>query len=115
MTDIAPLYAPKDRALISVSVVGKTDKTGEELVKLVKSELATLLKIDDSVLTHLKSYQIDHALPILDEPIMEVEKLAIVIEDNIYLAGDHLTGGSLNGAMISGRQAVEMLEADIKA
>lgn len=113
LSDVVPQYAPTNRSLLSVSVVGKPAMPDSKLQEQVRDELARVLKIDKNDIDHLKSYDIGMALPIVDEPSIQLTDEQIRHQKNIYFAGDHLLGGSLNGAMVSGRQSVELLISDI--
>lgn len=107
MTDVVSSYAPADKALISVSVVGVPELTGKDLSSKVHTELSDLLELEGKNIQFLKSYRINQALPELEMPTMEVTKKSIVQDKNVFLAGDHLVGGSLNGAMATGRYAAQ--------
>jgi hypothetical protein len=87
---------------------------GEELIREVRNELAEILTIDQADLHFLKSYYIPQALPNIENPTMHLKREQIARGNGIYLAGDYLLGGSLNGAMLSGRQCAEVLLADFK-
>ena len=62
-----------------------------------------------SGLLNLKSYHIKQALPDLDYLQYEISPTETQLKPNIYLAGDHLLNGSLNGAMLSGERAAQGL------
>lgn len=113
LSDVASSYGARGKALLSVSVIGTQDVSEEELTNEVKNELMSLLKLDQESTVFLRSYYITNALPKIAEPSMELSESQCRYDDNIYLAGDYLLGGSLNAAMASGRQCVDTLLQDM--
>jgi protoporphyrinogen oxidase len=109
LSKVAPSYAPKDESLLSVSIVGTPQKPNDQLIKTVSRDLAKLFKLNQSELKFIKSYYIPKALPQVENPFMHLSKNQITYDRNIYLAGDYLLGGSLNGAMLSGRQSAKLV------
>ena len=114
LSEISASYAPKGHSLLSASVVGRPHLMGEQLIREVRNELAMILKLHHADLLFLKSYHIPQALPKIEKPMMHLTREQIGLGNGIYLAGDYLLGGSLNGAMASGRQCVEVILADFK-
>ena len=112
LDDVGANYNAGAGSLISVSIVGKPTLNEDEIVAAVSSELAGYLNIAEEEIKHLKSYFIDVALPVVNEPVMNVDIDKIRHTKGIYLAGDYLLGGSLNGAMLAGRQSAESLHQD---
>lgn len=113
LSDVAPTYAPADRSLVSVSIIGHSDTLDHEITHRLSKELQEIMKLEERDITFLRSYRIPHALPIVETPSMKLSRDQIVAGNKTYLAGDYLSGGSLNGAMASGRQCVEILLSDI--
>ncbi len=114
LTDIASSYAPADRSLLSVSILGMPGIREKELILLVTDELKKLLNIDSGDIEFKKLYRVDKALPNVETPVMDLQKKDIDHGQGVYLAGDYLPGGSLNGAMLSGRRAAEVLTEDFE-
>ncbi len=103
-------YHKGDNELISVTVVKKHNLTDEELINQVKKELNEKCKIRD--LKFLKLYNVNKALPNLENLQYEISPTETKLKDGIFLAGDVLLNGSLNAAMIAGERAAEgVLEA----
>jgi protoporphyrinogen oxidase len=102
ISDVSPSYAPNGKTLISVSIVGNTDFTTEQ----VQSELAKWFG-KDKVWRHLKTYKISEALPqfFADSPTENNLKL----NENLYRCGDYTAYPSLNAAIKTGRLVAEML------
>jgi len=113
LTDVAPTYAPKGQSMLSVSIVGSPQVKGERLIQKVIDEIASILNLNNNEIKYLHSYHIAQALPDIVQPLMKLTRNQIVQGHGIYLAGDYLLGGSLNGAMVSGRQCAETLAEDL--
>ncbi|WP_297336366.1 NAD(P)/FAD-dependent oxidoreductase [Algoriphagus sp.] len=106
MDDVSAAYAPKDRSLLSVSILD-SDLDEKELVKAVQHELFEISGIKADYFKYLKGYWIDYALPHLDDLKYQVPFTECKITDHVFLAGDYLLNGSINAAMTSGRTAAE--------
>ncbi len=115
ISGISLKYAPSDKSLLSVTLVGVPKFSDKELVKEVSAELLRLIDVSSADLKHLKTFMIPKALPIVKDPAMQLSREEVYWEHGIYLAGDYLLGGSLNGAMLSGRRSAEELVADMQS
>ena len=109
LTDISEKYAPKNKALISVSFNGTLEMSESELIKKIKLELKEVFNIKDETLNYLKTYEIKKALPRLSSVNYDLQETSTKLTDNVYLAGDYLLNSSLNAAMLSGRKAAEAI------
>lgn len=90
---IASSYAPKGFDLLSVSSLGEND---------VKEEVCDLFKVSSEKLTLLAKVCIDHALPMQNHlSSNEIQK------NGIFLAGETVGKASINGAIISGKEAAK--------
>uniref|UniRef100_A0A803P9M8 CCHC-type domain-containing protein n=1 Tax=Cannabis sativa TaxID=3483 RepID=A0A803P9M8_CANSA len=116
-TNVAPSYGPPDKALISVSLIGTFDGVSDEdLTADVVRELSEWFKGSTSSTStvrnwkHLKTYRIKYAQPNQSPPtnLMKDPKVG----SGLYLCGDHLTSATFDGALVSGRRAVEALLRD---
>lgn len=110
---IQPSYAPEGSNLVAVHVTQEHDFDDEELVDEVLKEMAQWFGIGVNSWEHLKTYHFKYALPNKDRP--ETARCAVKHSDNIYVCGDHLSYGSMNAAVRSGREAAELLHKDLKA
>ena len=108
MTNNAPSYASGGRTLISSSATGVHSSAQSEL--LVRSHLASLYKVPTSNWTHVATYPIPDALPMMTAP-HDVEQ-SVRLSDGVYIAGDYRQVSSINGALASGRRAAEALLTD---
>ncbi len=89
--------------LLSVTVVKDHELPIDQLVAVVKHELAQDFGIDDP--TYLHHYNIPHALPNLQDLQFDRDESESLLTDHIALAGDYQLNGSLNAAMTSGEKA----------
>jgi len=114
MSAISPHYAPKDKALISVSLTGEYKSDDDKLVLKVKQELKEWYGDSVDSWTFLKRYSISYALPGQQHVSNSISKEKVKIGDKLFQAGDHLMNGSLNAAMRSGRIAAEAISDSFK-
>ncbi|MFT6338743.1 MAG: phytoene dehydrogenase-like protein [Cyclobacteriaceae bacterium] len=115
LTDVASTYASNGLSLLSVSIVGSPQVMEEQLIHQITDELTLILKLNSTEIIFLKSYHISQALPEVENPVMTLTRNQLVGGNGIYFAGDYLLGGSLNGAMVSGRQCAELLAEDLSS
>lgn len=108
MTNSAPSYASEGRTLISSSALGVHPSAQSE--QLVRSHLAALYKVPTSNWTHVATYPIPDALPMMAPP-HDVEQ-SVRLSDGVYISGDYRQVSSINGALASGRRAAEALLTD---
>lgn len=108
MSNVSPNYAPDGQALIAVSVNGR-HRSGIPLQSDVIQELKKWYGDDVNQWRHLKTYNIPYALPDQREVTYDMDYDKARIDDQLYICGDHMLQGSINGAMRSGRQLAEHL------
>ncbi len=97
ISNVVSQYAPNDRTLISSTALrGISDETAIE-------EIAKFWGIAPSEFSLIKRYDISQALPKFTPGYRGVN--ASRVGENLYIAGDYLTAGSQNGALLSGRLA----------
>jgi len=104
-SDAAKPYAPADRALVSVSIIGVPEMNDENIDRNVRDELAAWFGNDVTAWKLLRVYRIEHALP-----VQKTERSASenqTTEDGIFLCGDYLEDPSINGALVSGRKVAK--------
>ncbi len=106
MSDVSEEYAKGDRALLSVTVLSH-DFSEKELIKTVQDELERISRVKADFFKHEKTYEIEYALPSLEDIRYEIPRTEAKIVDDVYLAGDYLLNGSINASMTSGRIAAE--------
>ncbi|CAH9105849.1 unnamed protein product [Cuscuta europaea] len=112
VTNVAPSYAPPGKALISVSLIGMfEDVRDEDLVSLVLKELSGWF--GESVIgawRYLRMYRVRFAQP-NQRPPTNLKKDPRLRPD-MYVCGDFVTSATFDGALVSGRKAVEALLKD---
>ena len=105
-------YLENTTPILSVSVVKKHHFTRDELVAKVISELADKLGV--MPIKFLKYYSIPKALPVMQSVSYMLPASETQLKDAIFLAGDHLSNGSLNAAMLNGESAAKAVVAKIE-
>lgn len=108
LTNSAPSYSCDERTLISSSALGVHSSNQSELQ--VRSHLSSLYQVPTSNWTHVATYPIPDALPMMTAP-HEVEQ-SVRLSVGVYIAGDYRQVSSTNGALASGRRAAEALLTD---
>ena len=111
---VQPTYAPKDSNLIAINITKPHDFDDEELVDEVLKEMAQWYGVKVNTWEHIKTYHIKYALP-KENRMLTAGNYAYKHNDNVYICGDHLSYGSMNAAIRSGKEAAKMLIKDLKA
>ena len=108
-TNVARTYAPPGKALVSVSLIGSfEDRSDEDLAAEVIRELSGWF--GESLVKswrHLRTYRIEFAQPNQCPPTDLVKDPRV--GSGLYLCGDYMTSATFDGALVSGRRAVEAL------
>ncbi|KAJ0263669.1 hypothetical protein HA466_0021430 [Hirschfeldia incana] len=108
-TNVAGTYAPPGKALVSVSLIGSfEDRSDDDLAAEVIRELSGWF--GESLVTswrHLRTYRIEFAQPNQCPPTDLVKNPRV--GSGLYLSGDYMTSATFDGALVSGRRAVEAL------
>jgi phytoene dehydrogenase-like protein len=112
MSNVSPHYAPAGQALVSVSVIGNPSQPDAEVEERVRDHLRRWYPAAESW-RHLKTYRILHAQPAQEPPALSPPERPARLAEGLYVAGDHRTNASINGAMISGRRAAEAVLDDL--
>jgi protoporphyrinogen oxidase len=113
MTDVSKSYSKTGRALLSVSIT-KSVKLDDKLIEKVKIELEALTDIKSEHFKLEKVYEIEDALPQIDDMKSSIPATQTKIYDNVFLSGDYLLNGSINAAMTAGRKAAEAVILSIQ-
>lgn len=97
LSNVVAEYAPDDKTLISsTSLVPLSDH--EAL-----NEIAKFWSLAPSDFELVKRYEIRNSLPIFQPGNHGISSARV--DENLFIAGDYLTAGSQNGALLSGRLA----------
>ncbi len=108
---VQPTYAPDGSNLVAVNITKPHDFDDEELVDEVLKEMAQWFGIKVNGWEHLKTYHIKYALP---ENKGETNNYAVQHSENIFICGDHLSYGSMNAAIKSGKVAAQLLHKSLR-
>jgi hypothetical protein len=105
LSNFVPSYAPMDRTLVSTTTLIKLEEDE------IQGHLSRFWSIAPENFDLIKSYEIRDVLPIFS-PYNVTGASSSKVRDGIYQAGDYLTAGSQNGALLSGRLAAQELLFD---
>ena len=109
MSEVSSAYAPSKKCLISVSINGITEENTHAAIQKVKQELGPYFGNHLQDWHHIKTYKIRYALPEQSHVQHLMAESSILIREGLYMCGDHLLNGSINGAMRSGAFAAEAI------
>lgn len=107
--EISAVVAPAGQGLVSVSTHGEHGLDDEELTGRLRTELAAWFGPVANMWRHLRTYRIEHALPVYTagQPVQQELRLS----NTLFRCGDWTSYPSLNAALGTGRQVAEMLLA----
>ncbi|GFP98665.1 15-cis-phytoene desaturase chloroplastic/chromoplastic [Phtheirospermum japonicum] len=112
VTNVAPSYGPPGKGLVSVSLIGMYDDVAdEELVERVVKELSDWFgEAAVGSWRYLRMYRVGFAQPNQCPPtdLMKDPR----VRPGLYVCGDYTTSATFDGALVSGRRAVEALLRD---
>jgi hypothetical protein len=97
LSNVVSQYAPEDKTLISSTAISSI--TDEQAL----NEIAKFWGIAPSDFELIKRFDIRNSLPVFKPGKNGVTSARI--NDELFIAGDYLTAGSQNGALLSGRLA----------
>ncbi len=113
ISKVAPGYAPAGKNLVSISVVGQHGLSPAELEKAVRSELATWFGKQTETWQHLHTRTVEYALPDQTSVTHDIEFENLKIRDGLYACGDFQLNGSINAAMLAGRNVGELVSREL--
>ncbi|CAM6082703.1 unnamed protein product [Calypogeia fissa] len=109
---VAQTYAPPGKTLVSVSLIGTFHENSDADLELrVREELSEWFGTEVvGAWEHLRTYRIPFAQPNQCPPtdLLKNPRLS----DSVYVCGDHRDSSTFDGALVSGRRAVQALIAD---
>jgi phytoene dehydrogenase-like protein len=106
MSNVAPAYAPRGRALVAAAVPGQAD---DSLEPAVRSQLRAWWGAQVEGWEHLRTDAIAHGQPDQSPPF--APKQAVAVRPGVWVCGDHRDTGSIQGAMFSGRRCADAVLA----
>ena len=112
-SEVAPEMAPPGRALVSVTLLGHHDLADEALTQAVREEARSWFGAEVDRWRHLRTYRIADALPARPAGTLGGSEPSVVLPNGVYVAGDHRTNGSIDGALRSGRLAAEAVHTTL--
>lgn len=112
-SNVSRSYAPDGKALLSASVIGDPDLPDCDLQAAVIRQLTEWFGDQVKNWEHLRTYRIRYALPDQTPQAVAAVNHSYKADCPIYSCGDYKETGSINGAMLSGRQAADAVIADM--
>ncbi|KAL3700398.1 hypothetical protein R1sor_018420 [Riccia sorocarpa] len=111
-TNVVPSYGPPGKTLVSVSLIGThNEKSDADLEAIVRDEMSDWFSRSFvESWKHLRTYRIPFAQPNQTPPTELLKKPRVA--DGLYVCGDHRNSSTFDGALVSGRVAVETLLAE---
>ncbi|MFI0938789.1 NAD(P)/FAD-dependent oxidoreductase [Streptomyces sp. NPDC021020] len=108
LSEVAPSYAPRGRALVATSVLGADDPARREA--RVRDVLAELYGTDTRGWEPVAVYPVPEALPAMPPPwpLSRTTRHS----PGVHVCGDHRATGSVQGALASGARAAREILAD---
>ena len=97
-------YAPHGSALLSTTTLEPIDEHE------VRKQLSTMWAANTANWELIRKYEISHSLPIFKPGQTRIKSSRV--SEKVFIAGDYLTSGSQNGALLAGRLAAEELLAN---
>lgn len=111
---VAPLYAPEGESLVSISIVGIPKTDDNTLREAVVKECKDWFGNQVQEWRFLRMYRIEHALPCQEPPALSIVERSVQLSEHIFVAGDHRDTASIQGALVSGRRAAQLLAKQMK-
>lgn len=111
MSDVAPLYAPSGRSLISASVVGVPDGPDADVERDVRRQMRAWYGRQVDEWQHLTTYRIADAQPRQDVEDLPTLARTVQVDDATWVCGDHRDTASIQGALVSGRRTAQAILA----
>ncbi len=115
LSQVAPEYAPRGQALVSITVLGRLTSSDQELEPAVRRQLLRWYGASVQDWRLLAIYRIPHAQPDQMPPGIPVEQQPVRISPELYACGDYRDNASIDGALVSGRRAAEAVLEDCRA
>jgi len=107
LSEVVPTYAPRNRALASISVLGNPAISDRELDDAVRRQLVDWFGMAVGEWRLERMYRIDQALPEQLPGSWSSARSNARLQDWLVIAGDWRNLASINGALESGRLAAE--------
>ncbi len=102
---VSASYAPADRSLVGVVVLGVSDQPDDPLVEQVRAQLVEWFGIQAKTWEHLRTYRIAHALPDQTPPTPNPARPQAMVAPGLFKCGEQGSLPGIQWAMLSGRLA----------
>jgi phytoene dehydrogenase-like protein len=106
-SSVAPNYAPENKALISITIIGNPDQNDQQLESTVRAQLKDWFGPSVNGWRYLRIYRIPHALPMQVPPVSDPTSRPHQIRPGLFICGEYQNVASIQWAMVSGRRAAE--------
>ena len=113
LSEVAPAYAPPGRALISVSLADQKAPIEADQQQAVRAQLREWFGGTVENWRHLRTDRIILALPPIDVLAAPPGGASPRLRPSLYQCGDYCETGTLDGALLSGRQAADAILPDL--
>ncbi|MFL6463503.1 MAG: NAD(P)/FAD-dependent oxidoreductase [Bryobacteraceae bacterium] len=107
LTELHRNYAPQGLSLVSVSVIHPAYRSRPDLESSVRDQLTGWYGSQVSRWRHLRTYEIDGALPLQEPPALNPVEKPVKLADCLFWCGDHAGIVSVEGAIASGIRAAD--------
>ena len=108
MSEVAPAYAPADRALLVAAVPGP-DALSAGLDRAIRTQLRGWFGTEVDNWSTLRCDVIAHGQPLQTPPFDP--RRTVRVSDTLWVCGDHRDTASIQGALFSGRRTAEAILA----
>lgn len=106
-SQVSPEYAPADKSLISVVVLGIPYPDDSALIDWVQAQLVDWFGPQARAWKHLRTYRIAHALPNQSPPTNNPTCPLTQVQPGLYVCGEHGSLPGIEWALVSGRLAAD--------
>lgn len=113
-SQLSASYAPQDKSLVSVTVLGIAEDLAETESE-VRKQLVEWFGGAADGWTLLRTYPIPYALPEQQPPALTPVVKPAVRDDGSIVCGDYLDTASIQGAMSSGRRAAQQVATSLRS
>jgi phytoene dehydrogenase-like protein len=104
---VCPTYAPEGYHLLGVTVLGDPKQEPHLVESMVRSQLTRWFGQDVARWRKITAYRIPYAHPVPTPPTV-VER-EVLLDNGVFICGDHRFFPSINAAMLTGRHAAEAI------
>ena len=114
VSNVQPTYAPSGRSQICANIVAPAnmDRPEADLVRASRAQMINWFGPEAESWTHIRTDDITHALPGEDAPALSNPHRPVTTNvEGVFLTGDYLENGSINGALLAGRRTAETILA----